>query len=78
VYDIRKLHSLLPKTNQLAKALISSVLNRLHPLIVNHFTRIRNLSHQLEAAPNSSSLLGRPLDVSGTDARFISRLMKGE
>lgn len=50
---------LLPNTNQLAKALKSSVLNRLHPLIVNHLIRIRNRSHQLLAAPRSSSLLGR-------------------
>jgi hypothetical protein len=50
---------LFPTTNQLAKALKSSVLNRLHPRIVNHLIRILSLCHHPLAAAKSSSLDGR-------------------
>ena len=52
-------YSLFPTTNQLAKALRSSVLNLLQPLIVNHRNLILNLSHQLIEAASNSSFVGR-------------------
>lgn len=70
--------SLLPSTNQLANALKSSVLKRLHPRMKNHFMRIRKRSHFELAAASSSSFVGRwgELDVR-VCVRCIRRWMNG-
>lgn len=54
------------------------MLNFLHPLIVNHFSRIRSRSHHPLAAASSSSLVGRCGLFGAIDLeRFTKRRMNG-